>query len=450
MLFRPTLSMCALLWPALMLAQEASIPVTVARAKLGTVVNTLELSGSIVAKRQARLSSRASGLIKKLHVDAGSSVKAGDVLMELDSTQAALVMDRIKVESEQANAELTEANRQLEEVRSLAKTGGFSKSEAETRETAARVQSAIVKRIAVQLSEQQEIIARHQLLAPFDGVIRLKQAEEGEWVQTGTPVVELVETGNVLLDVQAPQEFYAQLTDDVVVTARLDAHYRTEFKAKVATRVAASDRISRTFLARLALDDPQRLAIPGMSARVTFHFKDKDTALQVPRDAIVRSQDGGVTVWSVTPTPDKDGTGTVKAHAVKTGPAFSDLIVILEGLAPGATVVLNGNESLREGQRRESLLSQSSMAALESAGEPCHAFSMDARLQIDPQICHGKPVIKGTRVLVSTLLGALGGGDSIEELLADYPSVTRQDILAALEFAGQLSGYQILEYEAVP
>jgi uncharacterized protein (DUF433 family) len=49
-------------------------------------------------------------------------------------------------------------------------------------------------------------------------------------------------------------------------------------------------------------------------------------------------------------------------------------------------------------------------------------------------ICHGKPVIRGTRVLVSAILGALGGEDSIEAVLEDYPNITRQDVAAALEF----------------
>lgn len=59
---------------------------------------------------------------------------------------------------------------------------------------------------------------------------------------------------------------------------------------------------------------------------------------------------------------------------------------------------------------------------------------VNPRLQIDPAICHGKPVIRGTRVLVSTILGALGGGDSIEAVLEDYPNITRQDVEAAREF----------------
>ena len=74
---------------------------------------------------------------------------------------------------------------------------------------------------------------------------------------------------------------------------------------------------------------------------------------------------------------------------------------------------------------------------------------MNSRLQIDPNICHGKPVVRGTRVLVSTILGALGAGDSIETLLEDYPNITRADIEAALEFASQLSDYQASAYESV-
>ena len=74
---------------------------------------------------------------------------------------------------------------------------------------------------------------------------------------------------------------------------------------------------------------------------------------------------------------------------------------------------------------------------------------MHKRISISPLICHGKPVIKGTRVLVSTLLGALAGGDSVQEVLADYPNVTREDIDAALGFASELSDFQEAAYEAI-
>jgi len=72
---------------------------------------------------------------------------------------------------------------------------------------------------------------------------------------------------------------------------------------------------------------------------------------------------------------------------------------------------------------------------------------MNDRISINPNVCHGKPVIKGTRVLVGNILGALGSGDTIEEILEDYPNISRQDVLAAIEFGGQLSRFEEAPYE---
>ena len=73
---------------------------------------------------------------------------------------------------------------------------------------------------------------------------------------------------------------------------------------------------------------------------------------------------------------------------------------------------------------------------------------MSKRIQIQAGVCHGKPVIRGTRILVSTILGALAAGDSQEMILEDCPGLSRDDITAALEFGSQLSGYQELAYDA--
>lgn len=70
------------------------------------------------------------------------------------------------------------------------------------------------------------------------------------------------------------------------------------------------------------------------------------------------------------------------------------------------------------------------------------------RIAIEANVCHGKPVIRGTRVLVSTILGAMAGGDTIEMILDDYPEIEREDIAAALQFASELSDYQGAPYDA--
>ncbi|MCA9946057.1 MAG: DUF433 domain-containing protein [Anaerolineales bacterium] len=72
---------------------------------------------------------------------------------------------------------------------------------------------------------------------------------------------------------------------------------------------------------------------------------------------------------------------------------------------------------------------------------------MHERIELNPLVCHGKPVIKGTRVMVSTILGALAAGDSVEIILEDYPNIKREDIQAALAFASELSQFEDIPYQ---
>ncbi len=73
---------------------------------------------------------------------------------------------------------------------------------------------------------------------------------------------------------------------------------------------------------------------------------------------------------------------------------------------------------------------------------------MKNRIHISPDICHGKPVIKGTRVLVSNILGALAAGETIEQILEDYPNITKKDIYAALQYGSELANFESHSYEA--
>jgi len=61
------------------------------------------------------------------------------------------------------------------------------------------------------------------------------------------------------------------------------------------------------------------------------------------------------------------------------------------------------------------------------------------RIVFDPAVCHGKPVVRGTRVLVANVVGAVAAGEATPEILRDYPSLTEADVRACLEFAGRLT-----------
>ena len=74
---------------------------------------------------------------------------------------------------------------------------------------------------------------------------------------------------------------------------------------------------------------------------------------------------------------------------------------------------------------------------------------MNDRIEINPEICHGQPVIRGTRITVSQILGSLSGGDSVEAVLEDYPGLTLPDLSAAMSFASSLARFEVSPYELV-
>jgi uncharacterized protein (DUF433 family) len=71
------------------------------------------------------------------------------------------------------------------------------------------------------------------------------------------------------------------------------------------------------------------------------------------------------------------------------------------------------------------------------------------RISINSNVCHGKPVIKNTRVMVSNILADLAAGRSYDEIIENYPNVTPDDIQAALEFGSQMCQFESVTYEAI-
>lgn len=360
-LARGALALTLLAWLATSaaFAQQGPAKVeTVVVAEAEGVTRELSLTGTVNTMRRAELSSRTSGLVADLQVDAGSEVKKGDVLLTLDTDLARIALESVQAELEQAQIELEDADRKVEEVRELAASGGFSKSEQDTRKASASIAKVNVKRLEARLRQQEEIIARHELLAPFDGVIYTKHTEAGEWVDTGDAVLELVEITNLRFDLQVPQEYYAVLQNAGDIQIILDAFPRERFAAQVDVQVPVRDPVSRTFLTRLTVEDPKGVMTPGMSGRALIRAQMKGEAgLMVPRDAVMRYPDGSAKVWVVTQSGDQS---VVQAREVQTAGLLGERAQILSGLKGGETIVLRGNESLQEGQAVQAVPSPTS------------------------------------------------------------------------------------------
>jgi RND family efflux transporter MFP subunit len=344
------MSICrsAIFFAASLAALGAEVrPVTVETAVLAPVATRLQLTGSVSASHRSRLSARTSGLIQTMHVDAGVVVKAGDLLMELDPELAEFELERMDGELEQARIELADAERLFAEARELASRGAFPKSEADSRENAVEVKRATARQLEARSKQQRAIIERHRLVAPYDGVISQRFTDAGEWVETGTPVVELVALDHPRLDVQVPQEYFAKLAGESQVTVNFDAFPGREFDGRVVAIVPVKDPVARTFLTRVEWTDQGVKAGPGMSGSAVFEFKSDDQVVQVPRDAVVRFPDGSAKVWTLR---EEGGRTVADSRNVVLGESLTDSVRITQGLESGARVVVRGNEGLQEGQ----------------------------------------------------------------------------------------------------
>jgi RND family efflux transporter MFP subunit len=219
----------------------------------------------------------------------------------------------------------------------------------DTREAELRLADAAYASAAAAVREQAELVRRHALVAPFDGVVTRKLTESGEWVARGTPVLELVATDRVRLDVHAPQERLREITAGSEVQVHPDALPGTTLTGRIAARVPVSDESTRNFLVRILIEDPKHRLAPGTSATASIRIaREGAPGVIVPRDALLRHADGGHSVFIV--EEGDEGAIVGRRRNVKTGAISGGGVEVLGGLNGTERVVTRGNESLRDGQ----------------------------------------------------------------------------------------------------
>ncbi len=328
-------------------AAETAVPVRVVRAAASDSARTLRLTGTVSAKRRARLSARVSGLVAEVHVDAGDRVDKGDVLVDLDRILAELTLRQARAALDEARARLAESRRLQAEAAALLADAFIPESEVEARRATVKRDAATVARLDAESREAHELVGRHSVVAPFAGVIASKRTESGEWVQTGTPVLELVGTEDLRFDVQVPQERFSGVTEGMPVTVRLDSLPDRTLVGHVDAKVPIHDAGARTFLVRVGLDEAEQSMFPGMSGEAVFAIVGEPGTMVVPRDALVRAPDGTDRIWVV---EQRGGAAQAFAKPVRIGRSLAETVEVIEGLSAGASVVVRGNESLREEQ----------------------------------------------------------------------------------------------------
>lgn len=329
---------------------ERPAPVVTASVTAGPLVVEERYFAELRAVTDAELTAGEPGRVRQVLVREGDRVKRGQVLLVLDSGLVRAEARRASAANSQAAAQLEQAKREAERFKELGKETVVSTTEVESKATQADVVAAQRAGSEAQVSVMRERLARHRIVAPFDGVIARRTVDPGDWLDPGRTALALVTDDRVEVFVRVPPKLLDRVADLANAEARVVKDDRSVV-AKVVGQVNALDPTTRTALVRLRPTEEAKWLRAGDTAQVAFRVP-VGGGVVVPRDALVY----GVAEVRVIELVDGKAVPVVVKVLASSG---QSAIVQSDALAPGDPIVVRGNERLRPGQ----LLSASSTKA---------------------------------------------------------------------------------------
>jgi membrane fusion protein, multidrug efflux system len=337
--------------------------VTIASQTAGGVY---EYAGDVRARTESRLSFRVNGKMIKRLVDLGDTVKAGQVLAQLDAQDLRLGRDAARAAAAAAQASFDQTAADFKRYKELADKGFIGPAELDRREAALKTARAQLDQARAQASVQGNQAGYAALVADASGVVTGVDLEPGMVASAGTPVLRLAHDGPRDVVFSVPEDRVAIVKSLAAkpdaFKVRLWGSDATPLPASIREISAAADPVTRTFLVKAdigkAAIDGTRL---GQTATVLMALPQVSGVTKLPLSAL-REEQGRSAVWLV----DR-GSMTVKSQDVKLAGADGNDAVITAGLAPGQIVVTAGVHVLNPGQKVKFYVDPGSSAAAASA-----------------------------------------------------------------------------------
>lgn len=309
--------------------------VEVSEAREGSLHARYVLLGETRALARASLAAGASGEVREVRVREGDRVERGDVLVGVDPAIARSTLQTAQAARARTLEELAQAEREAER---LASAGDQAVAAVEVERARSLREALVAQRASTEaaIAGARESLARHRVVAPFDGVVSARLVDPGDWVTPGTATIELV--GDRAVEVLVRVEPEVGLAIEV-------GHPATLFRAdeRIAARVVgvvrAIDPATRTVQLRLEPSDVPPWLVPGSVVDVAVELDRGGEGVVVPRDALV--------VGVVENRVVKIAEGVARPIAVEVlDRGTTHVRVRGEGLAAGDVVAVRGNDRL--------------------------------------------------------------------------------------------------------
>jgi RND family efflux transporter MFP subunit len=320
-----------------------------------------EFSAEVRARVESRLGFRVAGKILKRQAELGQHVQAGQVLAQLDPQDYRLAADAARAQQAGALTNRDLAAADLKRYRELRAQNFISGAELERRESTYKAAQAQFEQAQAQLASQGNQTSYATLVADVAGVVTAIEAEPGQVVSAGTPVVRIAQDGARDVVFAVPEDRATLIKPGSPVAVRGWAGGAV-LEGKVREVAASADAVTRTYTVKVAID---AATSPPLGATVYARPQDLSHAgapvLKLPTSAL-RQEGGGSAVWVLDPA-----SMTVRSQPVQVATADGNEAVIASGIAPGMQVVVAGVHVLAPGQKVSIYQARSTPAAPASA-----------------------------------------------------------------------------------
>jgi len=313
--------------------EPASVPaeqlptatVSVTSVELKPRVATEEVVGTVRAKLRAVIEAKVSGRIENVAVVPGTTVRAGELLVQLSAPE-------IQARLDQAQAVRQQAESDLKRFTALLETGTLTRAEFDNAQARARVAQAAVV-------EAETLLGYTRILAPFNGIITRKHVDVGDLAAPGKPLLEMEDARTLRLEADVPEAVVGKVSLGDKLSVRIAA-IEAQFQGTVSEIAPTADPVSRTFLVKLDLPPTPGLRA-GQFGRVAMPVGET-SALRVPASAVLRRGQMERT-FEVT-------NGHAQLRLVKTGKHFANEVELISGVDAGERVVTDSVSELVDGQ----------------------------------------------------------------------------------------------------
>lgn len=312
--------------------------------KPGVFKDVIELTGAVEAINDATLSAQSAGTVEML-APLGRSVARGAIVARLDQdlVSAAYVQAEASLENALAGLELAEDNYRRQEPLfrdSIISALEFQGARTQRQQARAIAREAEARKLQAEKQRDNTIIR-----APFAGAIEAHMVEQGEQVSFGMPILRIVNAREVKVRVGVPEVYAGDIRIGTEAMFGFTAYGGAQKPGRVIFAGSAIHPDSRTFMVEARVDNNDGRLKPAMIAQVFVTREQLDSALVVPRSAVIRDEDG----TSVFIIREEDDFLRARPRIVTLGAAYEGQVLVEAGLEPDMEVVILGQNTITDG-----------------------------------------------------------------------------------------------------